>query len=89
MWQGPPERFEIMNALLNAIPRDADFNSELWTTVDRDRTNVREKAILRLIQVSLFDVTDCFLSSQKVAHCFFPLAGIFPLHCPHGQELSF
>lgn len=39
-----------MNALLNAIPRDADHNSEMWTTVDRERNNVREKAILRLLQ---------------------------------------
>lgn len=30
--------------------RDADHNSEQWTTVDRDRTNVREKARLKLIQ---------------------------------------
>jgi hypothetical protein len=33
--EGPPDNFEIMNELLNAIPRDADYNSELWTTVDK------------------------------------------------------
>jgi hypothetical protein len=50
MPEGPPERFETMNALLMAIPRDGDHNSEMWTTVDRDRTNIRDKARLKLIQ---------------------------------------
>ena len=39
-----------MNALLNSIPRDADYNSELWTTVDKDRTNVRAKAVSKILQ---------------------------------------
>jgi hypothetical protein len=39
-----------MNALLNSIPRDANYDSELWTTVDKDRTNVRVKAVSKILQ---------------------------------------
>lgn len=39
-----------MNTLLNAIPRDGDYNSELWTTVDKDKTNIRERGMMKLIQ---------------------------------------
>jgi hypothetical protein len=48
--EGPPDKFEIMNALLNSIPRDANYDSELWTTVDKERTNVRVKAVSKIIQ---------------------------------------
>lgn len=49
MPEGPPDSFEGMCQLLTAIPRDGDNNSELWTTVDKDKTNVRAKAIMKLI----------------------------------------
>ncbi len=39
-----------MNALLNSIPRDANYDSELWTTVDKERTNVCVKAVSKIIQ---------------------------------------
>jgi hypothetical protein len=48
--EGPPDKFEIMNALLNSIPRDANYDSELWTTVDKERTNVCVKAVSKIIQ---------------------------------------
>ena len=48
--QGPPNNFDIMNALLQGIPRDANYDSELWTTVDKDRTNVRVKAVSKILQ---------------------------------------
>lgn len=49
MPEGPPDQFEAMCQLLTAIPRDGDNNSQLWTTVDKDKTNVRAKAVLKLI----------------------------------------
>ena len=48
--EGPPDRFEIVNQLLNAIPRDGDYDSEMWTTVDKDKTNVRQKAKNKLVK---------------------------------------
>lgn len=50
MPEGPPDDMKIMCAMLTAIPRDGDNNSELWTTVDKDKTNVRSKAFMKLIQ---------------------------------------
>jgi hypothetical protein len=52
MPEGPPDDMKIMCALLTAIPRDGDNNSELWTTVDPNKTNVRSKAVMKLIQVT-------------------------------------
>jgi hypothetical protein len=49
MPEGPPDSFEALCQLLTAIPRDGDNNSELWTTVDKDKTNVRAKAVMKLI----------------------------------------
>jgi hypothetical protein len=51
MPEGPPDDMKIICALLTAIPRDGDNNSELWTTVDQNKTNVRSKAVSKLIQV--------------------------------------
>ncbi len=34
--KGPPDQFDTMNLLLHTIPHDADYNSEHWTTVDKD-----------------------------------------------------
>lgn len=48
--QGPPDRFDTVNQLLNSIPRDGDYDSELWTTVDKDKTNVRQKAKSKLVK---------------------------------------
>ena len=50
MPEGPPEKAENLNALLSAIPRDDDHMIEHWTTVDPNRTNVREKAVQKLLQ---------------------------------------
>jgi hypothetical protein len=56
MPEGPPDDMKIICALLTSIPRDGDNNSELWTTVDPNKTNVRAKAVSKLIQVSPLDV---------------------------------
>lgn len=47
--EGVEDSFNVMNQLLTAIPRDGDNNSELWTTVDKDKTNVRSKGVMKLI----------------------------------------
>ncbi len=44
--EGPPNQYEIVASLFNCIPREADHNAELWTTVDKDKTNVRAKVHL-------------------------------------------
>ena len=38
-----------MVSLFNSIPRDADHTSEMWTTVDKNRDNVRAKAVYKLL----------------------------------------
>ena len=38
-----------MVSLFNSIPRDADHTAELWTTVDKDKTNVRARAVYKLL----------------------------------------
>ena len=38
-----------MVSLFNSIPRDADHTAELWTTVDKNKDNVRSKAVYRLL----------------------------------------
>jgi hypothetical protein len=48
--QGPPDNFAIMQAIFNAIPRDSDHNSVMWNSVDMDKTNVRTKAVYRVLQ---------------------------------------
>lgn len=48
--QGPPDSFPIVNTLLNALPRDSDYNSEMWTTVDMNKNNARDKGKMILIQ---------------------------------------
>jgi hypothetical protein len=48
--EGVPDSFSIMNALLQGIPRDADYDSQLWTTVDMDRNNMRKKMISKMVQ---------------------------------------
>jgi hypothetical protein len=58
MPEGPPDDMKIMCALLTSIPRDGDNNSELWTTVDQNKTNVRSKGVMKLIQVNI-DVYKC------------------------------
>ena len=45
--QGPPEKIEVMVSLFNSIPRDADHTTELWTTVDKNKDNVRSKAVVK------------------------------------------
>ena len=47
--EGPPDKFEVMASLFNCIPRDADHTAEMWTTVDKDKTNVRAKAVYKLL----------------------------------------
>jgi hypothetical protein len=42
--------FAIMNFLLQCIPRDADYDSQLWTTVDTDSDNMRKKMISKMVQ---------------------------------------
>lgn len=49
--EGLPENFNSMNMLLGSIPRDAEHDSELWTTVDPNKTNVRKKGRYKLIKV--------------------------------------
>lgn len=49
MPEGPGGDFEALCQLLAGIPRDGEHNSELWTTVDKDKTNVRAKAVSKLI----------------------------------------
>ena len=39
-----------MQALLHGIPHDADYDAEIWTTVDMNRTNVRAKAVSKILQ---------------------------------------
>jgi hypothetical protein len=48
--EGIPDSFTIMNALLNAIPRDAEFDSQMWTTVDLAKNNMRSKMVSRLLK---------------------------------------
>jgi hypothetical protein len=50
MPEGPPDTFDNMCQLLSAIPRDGENNSELWTTVDKNKTGVREGGKLKLIK---------------------------------------
>lgn len=47
--EGPPHNLEIMQSLFNSIPRDADHTAEMWTTVDPNKTNVRAKAVYKLL----------------------------------------
>lgn len=47
--EGLQNKFEVVNAFLNSIPRDADFKSEKWTTVDPEKNNSRLKAVLKLL----------------------------------------
>lgn len=39
-----------MQSLFNAIPRNADHESEMWTTVDPNKTNVRAKGVYKMIK---------------------------------------
>lgn len=57
MPEGPPDSMSIICALLTSIPRDGDNNNEKWTTVDPNKTNVRAKAVSKLIQVSVTTTT--------------------------------
>jgi hypothetical protein len=50
MPEGPSDTFDTMCQLLSAIPRDGENNSELWTTVDKDKTGVRDRGKLKLIK---------------------------------------
>jgi hypothetical protein len=50
MPEGPPDNLEGMNQLLTVIPRDGDNNSELWTTVDKEKNNVRSRALMKLLK---------------------------------------
>ena len=50
MPEGPPDNIEGMNQLLTVIPRDGDNNSELWTTVDKEKNNVRSRALMKLLK---------------------------------------
>lgn len=47
--EGPPDTFNIINAIVNAIPRDAGTQSELLTTVDPKGDNNRAIAFKKLI----------------------------------------
>lgn len=47
--EGPPDKFDVINAIVNAIPRDAGTQSELFTTVDPKGDNNRANAFKRLI----------------------------------------
>lgn len=50
MKQGPPDKFEVMQSLFNTIPRNADHDAVLWTTVDPNKTNVRAKAVYKMLK---------------------------------------
>lgn len=43
MPEGPGTDFEIICRLLLQVPRDGDNNSEQWTTVDPNKTNIRAR----------------------------------------------
>ena len=47
--EGPPNNYEVMASLFNSQPRDADHTAEMWTTVDPNKTNVRAKAVYKLL----------------------------------------
>ena len=75
------ERFEVVNALLNAIPRDGDHNMELWNTADPNRTNLREKLVMKLLQgfsVYIVLMGKNYAYETKIesrfAHSVFPLS---------------
>jgi hypothetical protein len=86
MPEGPQDDMRIMCALLTSIPRDGDNNSELWTTVDPNKTNVRSKGIMKLIQVCSSVVV-----VKPTLHRFATLltvryAGVLHLPDSHVQE---
>jgi hypothetical protein len=85
MPEGPPDDMKIMCALLTAIPRDGDNNSELWTTVDQNKTNVRSKAVMKLIQVYFYRVLTCVFKLTPLRRELD--AGILSLPGAHGEKL--
>ncbi len=50
IWQGVGNNLPLMEALFNLVPRDADYDSVLLTTVDPDKTNMRVKAVSKIIK---------------------------------------
>jgi hypothetical protein len=83
MPEGPPDDMKIVCALVTSIPRDGDNNSEMWTTVDPNKTNVRAKAVSKLIQV--LPVTS--LSHEIASVSNDNVTGLLALLVPGGQEL--
>ena len=49
-FQGVGNNLALMEALFNLVPRDADYDSVLLTTVDPTGTNMRVKAVSKIIK---------------------------------------
>lgn len=84
---GSSDPFNSMCQALTAIPRDGDHNSTLLSTIDKDKTNIRQTVRLKLIpgySMYLLSTAKNFLLDPKTEQRFKDLIIVCNVRCSSG-----